>query len=58
MATFIVKTSKELLRVNADCAGEAKSYVQHLVSLGEAKGKIIDAWEMIELYLDDEEEED
>ena len=56
MATFIVKTSKELLRVDADCAGEAEDYVRWLVSLGEAKGEIVDSWEMIELYLDDEEE--
>lgn len=55
MATFIVETSKEYFRVDADCAGEAKSYIQHLVSLGEVKGEVIDSWEMTELYLDDEE---
>lgn len=57
MATFIVETSKEYLRVDADCAGEAESYVRQLIFFGEIKGEIIDSWEMIELYLDDEEEE-
>ena len=45
MATFIVETSKECLRVDADCAEEAKSYVRQLIFFGEIKGKIIDAWE-------------
>ena len=57
MATFIVQTFKEYLRVDADYAGEAESYVQYLISHGLVEGEIIDSWEMIELYLDDEEED-
>lgn len=57
MATFIVQTFKEYLRVDADCAREAESYVQYLISHGLVEGEIIDSWEMIELFLDDEEED-
>lgn len=57
MATFIVQTSKECLRIDADCAAEAESYVRQLIFFGEIKGEIIDSWEMIDLYLDDEEGE-
>ena len=57
MATFIVQTFKEYLRVDADCAREAESYVQYLISHGLVEGEIIDSWEMIELFLDDEVED-